>query len=103
MPEPGGQTVYLKKGAIMHELMHALGFHHEHNRWDRDKHIKVNWLCERIYKNIHNFQKRPLKLATETYGLPYDLSSVMHYYYGPGQIHNSLVRISREKVSFSGN
>ncbi|KAI1700265.1 astacin (Peptidase family m12A) domain-containing protein [Ditylenchus destructor] len=28
---------------IVHELMHAAGIHHTHQRADRDKHVKVNW------------------------------------------------------------
>ncbi|XP_026123446.1 low choriolytic enzyme-like [Carassius auratus] len=59
---------------VQHELLHALGFHHEQNRSDRDKHIKI------LLKNIepeeeYNFEK------TETNNLatPYDYDSVMHY------------------------
>lgn len=42
----GEQKVILGKGClnlptIEHELMHALGFQHEHTRPDRDDHIKL--------------------------------------------------------------
>ncbi|GIX76748.1 zinc metalloproteinase nas-15, partial [Caerostris darwini] len=33
----------MKKGVIMHEMMHALGFMHEQSRFDRDDFVKVNW------------------------------------------------------------
>lgn len=46
----GGQqllslSVYgcMDRGIIQHELLHALGFHHEHNRSDRDEHVRINW------------------------------------------------------------
>ncbi|XP_053629048.2 low choriolytic enzyme-like [Cherax quadricarinatus] len=61
-------------GHVIHELMHVLGFYHEHQRQDRDEHIRV------IYENIlpdHEFNFR--KMYDETFGLPYDVASVMHY------------------------
>ena len=33
----------LDKGHAIHEIMHTLGFFHEHSRFDRDKYIKVLW------------------------------------------------------------
>ncbi|XP_067295698.1 nephrosin isoform X2 [Pseudorasbora parva] len=59
---------------VQHELLHALGFHHEQNRSDRDKYIRI------LYQNIipeqeHNFKKT----NTNNLGTPYDYNSVMHY------------------------
>lgn len=43
----GAQPIYLASSCgvneIVHELMHALGFVHEHSRPDRDKYLEVLW------------------------------------------------------------
>nr|BCR37376.1 patristacin [Hippocampus abdominalis] len=77
---PGGQAISLQKlgcvnlGTVQHEVLHALGFHHEQVRSDRDDHVIIN------FGNIqagmeHNFEKE----ETNNLGSPYDLNSIMHY------------------------
>ncbi|XP_077470259.1 high choriolytic enzyme 1-like [Stigmatopora argus] len=76
----GGQVLSLKvddclyRGIIQHELNHALGFHHEQNRSDRDKYVRIHW--ENIDPDMaHNFYRRD----TDNLKTPYDYASVMHY------------------------
>uniref|UniRef100_A0A673L2V0 Metalloendopeptidase n=1 Tax=Sinocyclocheilus rhinocerous TaxID=307959 RepID=A0A673L2V0_9TELE len=75
----GGQVVSLERPGcvyhhtVQHELLHALGFHHEQNRSDRDKHIKI--LLENVLQKQSNFKKS----ETNNLATPYDYNSVMHY------------------------
>ncbi|EFA05101.1 zinc metalloproteinase nas-13 [Tribolium castaneum] len=66
-----------KVGTPMHELMHALGFVHEQNRWERDDFVTIAW---QNIKNGHegNFKKAD-KGSTDGFGVVYDYRSVMHY------------------------
>uniref|UniRef100_A0A914I3V9 Metalloendopeptidase n=1 Tax=Globodera rostochiensis TaxID=31243 RepID=A0A914I3V9_GLORO len=68
-------------GTGAHELLHALGLHHEDQRNDAYSYIKLN-----------PFEKDYVKM-TENYGLPYDYGSLMHYphQWGP---HNTYKRIT---------
>ncbi|ESO89257.1 hypothetical protein LOTGIDRAFT_106252, partial [Lottia gigantea] len=65
------------KGTIMHELMHTLGFWHEHSRPDRDTYITIIW--DNI-PQIHetNFRKYTVE-DIDTLGAAYDYGSIMHY------------------------
>uniref|UniRef100_A0A3P8WXE0 Metalloendopeptidase n=1 Tax=Cynoglossus semilaevis TaxID=244447 RepID=A0A3P8WXE0_CYNSE len=64
----------LDHGTIQHELLHALGFHHEHTRSDRDQYVRINW--ENLPAvNAHDFHKKD----TNNLDTPYDYSSIMHY------------------------
>ncbi|XP_061658152.1 astacin-like metalloendopeptidase [Syngnathoides biaculeatus] len=74
----GRQDVHVGKtcriGNIVHEVLHALGFYHEHTRMDRGKYITI--VSANILPGHHkNFRKQ----IGETFQLAYDLSSIMHY------------------------
>ncbi|XP_030058297.1 embryonic protein UVS.2-like [Microcaecilia unicolor] len=64
----------LSKGSIQHELNHALGFHHEQCRSDRDNYVDI--IYQYIPQDVKfNFNKQ----ITNNLGLEYDYTSVMHY------------------------
>ncbi|CAL8091368.1 unnamed protein product [Orchesella dallaii] len=63
---------------ILHEMIHALGFLHEQSRPDRDKYVSVMWENIQPGKE-HNFIKRDNK-EVNTFGIPYDSRSIMHYH-----------------------
>ncbi|KAM9766152.1 high choriolytic enzyme 1-like [Menidia menidia] len=76
----GRQSVSLRRNGclyqstIQHEVMHALGFHHEQVRSDRDQFIQI--LTQNIQPGReHNFRK----VNTNNLQTPYDFNSVMHY------------------------
>ncbi|KAM9798178.1 embryonic protein UVS.2-like [Neosynchiropus ocellatus] len=74
----GRQPVFISSacsvGNICHEVIHALGFHHEHTRQDRDQYISV------AMENIIPKRRRHFKIKYgDTQNLPYDLNSIMHY------------------------
>uniref|UniRef100_A0A914VT46 Metalloendopeptidase n=1 Tax=Plectus sambesii TaxID=2011161 RepID=A0A914VT46_9BILA len=62
-------------GIVTHEIAHALGFYHEQERYDRDKHVQV------VFGNIAPINQLQFQLvkAMNLYGIPYDFGSVMHY------------------------
>lgn len=54
LQSPGCLT---KKGTVIHEMMHALGFLHEQNRWERDKHVIVNYGNIQSGMSLHRSRK----------------------------------------------
>ncbi|KAG7509047.1 high choriolytic enzyme 1-like [Solea senegalensis] len=61
-------------GNLCHEIIHALGLHHEHTRKDREDFISVQ------KQNIVPGRENNFKVKEgETLNLPYDVNSIMHY------------------------
>ncbi|KAA0191156.1 hypothetical protein HAZT_HAZT008951 [Hyalella azteca] len=63
---------------VLHELIHAIGFGHEHARWDRDNYIYIDY--DKVKPSMRaNFAKstRPVFAGWERF--PYDYKSIMHY------------------------
>ena len=65
------------KSVIIHELMHALGFYHEHNRKEAQKYIDV------IFQNLRHGQRVDWHWHTKHHPVVkksrYDICSIMHY------------------------
>lgn len=57
------------QSTITHEFLHAVGFHHEHGRWDRDKYINVN---VDMATDKDAFDKQSKFLTTQTRPFNYD-------------------------------
>ncbi|XP_064646447.1 zinc metalloproteinase nas-8-like [Lineus longissimus] len=78
----GTQGVYLapacrKKGVIIHELGHAIGFQHEQTRPDRNNYVTVveENIPERYRRNFQRFGDE----VVDSLNVEYDYNSVMHY------------------------
>ncbi|XP_020806072.1 seminal metalloprotease 1 [Drosophila serrata] len=65
-------------GSIMHELLHSLGFEHQHVSQNRDEYVRIEW--ENIDKNqFTNFINEDDTTHWHNFGEAYDYNSVMHY------------------------
>ncbi|XP_059472510.1 uncharacterized protein LOC132194928 [Neocloeon triangulifer] len=61
-------------GTAIHELMHTVGFFHEHSRTDRDTYVNILW------QNIQSGTESNFNIRSSTaFGVAYDYGSVMHY------------------------
>ena len=64
---------------IEHEFLHSLGIHHTQNHWNRNRYVDINWW--NIQEDMkRNFWLQP-KSEADSFGLPYDFDSVMHYHW----------------------
>ncbi|XP_012940944.1 low choriolytic enzyme [Aplysia californica] len=64
-----------RKGIIIHELTHAIGFWHEHTRPDRDNYVSID-IQNVDSSHRHNYDKHTHSRTLHT---SYDYASVMHY------------------------
>ena len=64
-------------GNILHEMMHALGFVHEHSREDRDNFLIIHWHAIETGAQ-HQFQKMKGGLSFTALG-PFDFHSILLY------------------------
>ncbi|XP_071535414.1 uncharacterized protein [Panulirus ornatus] len=73
------EVCFERQGIIFHELIHAIGFSHQHVRADRDEYVRIHE--DHIKPEyLSNFLKSHGPYAfVMTLGLPYDYGSVMQY------------------------
>ncbi|CAF1163211.1 unnamed protein product, partial [Rotaria sordida] len=64
-------------GQYVHELGHAIGFGHEHQRPDRDNYVEIKW--ENIDPSFHYAFDKYQANSFTTLGMVYDYYSIMHY------------------------
>lgn len=63
---------------ITHEILHSLGFIHEHSRFDRDSALQIFW--EQIEEKYHpQFEALPESFLGPLKSFPFDYRSVMLY------------------------
>lgn len=103
----GTTEIYL--GVILHEIMHSLGFFHEHQRTDRDSYVIINF--ENIDPEFQNDFYKYTELGNDGYDIgSFDFNSVMMYFstefshngsdhtidrrYGSGYIFQNLTDLS---------
>ncbi|XP_067284800.1 meprin A subunit beta-like [Pseudorasbora parva] len=78
----GGQTLSIGKDCgikaiVEHEFLHALGFSHQHTRYDRDDYVTINY--GNITKGYESSLSKSSGNVSVTQGTSYDYYSVMHF------------------------
>lgn len=64
-------------GKVFHQIVHTIGFYHEHSRRERDNFVTIHW------ENIEDDKKPSFLIppygVMKPYGTVYDYESIMHY------------------------
>ncbi|XP_003427706.1 protein SpAN-like isoform X1 [Nasonia vitripennis] len=66
----------LYRGTVIHVLLHAIGFYHEHNSPVRDNWLSVKW--ENILSTNKNYFKTLDSITARDSGVLYDYDSILH-------------------------
>ncbi|XP_052890314.1 hatching enzyme 1.2-like [Anopheles moucheti] len=86
----------------VHEMMHTLGFYHEHNRHDRDRYVTIlyeNMLPDKALQSNFDLVN---PANTTTFNVPYDLGSIMHYRRDAFSKQPNTLDTMRAKVPWDG-
>lgn len=67
-------NIHLQVATAVHEMLHAMGGHHEQSRSDRDNYVTIEWPNVRKGRNNINMKK----FSTQDNN-PYDAESAMQY------------------------
>lgn len=86
----------VKPGIVLHELMHTIGYFHEHNRPDRDIYVDIIW--DNIKPEGRSSFSRHWSWFVNTLGLDYDLASIMHYPHNTFSVDGNSSTIVPKKV-----
>ncbi|KAL3884638.1 hypothetical protein ACJMK2_024764 [Sinanodonta woodiana] len=65
------------RGLYLHEIGHAIGLVHEHNRPDRDEYVEIIW--KNVQTNMLDHFTKYTSQEVDQMNVAYDYSSVMHY------------------------
>ncbi|XP_053671287.1 hatching enzyme 1.2-like [Anopheles nili] len=86
----------------VHELMHSLGFYHEHNRLDRDRYVTILYDNMQPDESLRSNFDLVDPANTTTFNVPYDLGSIMHYRRSAFSVRPSELDTMRAKVPWEG-
>uniref|UniRef100_A0A1I7V522 Metalloendopeptidase n=1 Tax=Caenorhabditis tropicalis TaxID=1561998 RepID=A0A1I7V522_9PELO len=84
---------------IIHELMHVIGFIHEHQREDRDSYVSI--LYQNVIQGANTDFDKLSNLGLSYYGEHYDYTSIMHYEANEGS-RNGKNTIEAKNAHFTG-